>query len=396
MKWNRIKYLLLKELKGVIRDKRTFLTMVIIPLIFFPLLIGGMTYFQLQAHEKDAATVAEIFIMNKDAAPELVEFIEESKQFEIIKGDIDAEKDLESGLIDLTLEIVPGFKEKIAAGEPGQLRIAYDGTDSLSGSALDRLQGVISAYKTQVVKNRLVKLGVSTEYIEPVQYKIENKASKEEESGQFLGMMIPYFAVISIFIGAMNVGINITSGEKEKGTLSTLLVSQLSRTDVVVGKLLTLLILSSFTALLNIVGLVLAYKIVFSVMGTMDLVISLSGITILQVGLFFILLAFIISGIVILAGSFARNMKEGNSYVMPAYFSVILIGVLSMTGAFTLSTYMYLIPIVNVIFLLQDIFQMNATASQFWMSLISSGAFGVLLIYLSVRLFQKEQIIFRT
>nr|WP_264357634.1 ABC transporter permease [Halothermothrix orenii] len=231
----------------------------------------------------------------------------------------------------------------------------------------------------------------------PVSYTVIDRASKEEQSGHFLGIVIPYFVIISIFVGAMNVGINITAGEKEKGTLSTLLVTQLTRSEVVTGKLITLIIISTFSAILNIVGIVFAYNFAFRATGSeLDLVVSMSGGWLIQMLVLLVLLAFIISGIVMLAGSFARNIKEGNSYVMPAYMAVILIGVMSMSGAFSISTPMYLIPILNVIFMLQDVLSLNAEAINFWMTVISSSIFGFLLNYMSVRLFQRESIIFRT
>ncbi|MCG8513188.1 MAG: ABC transporter permease [Halanaerobiales bacterium] len=398
MNWNKIKVLLFKEIKGVVRDRKTFMMMVIFPLVFLPVLIGGITYFQMKTMQGNMEEIVPVYIEGREYATGLVGYLKSSGDYKIVdQPEKDIAPALQDGEIALYLKIEPAFHQKIIAGNSGEIKLFYNNTNTLSDSSSKRILQLIAGYTAQIVEQRLKGLQLSPYFIEPVKLELVNTATEQEKSGRFLGMMIPYFVIISIFIGAMNIGINITSGEKEKETLSTLLVTQLTRSEIVVGKLLTLIILSTFSAILNIVGIVLAYQFVFSSVGSgMELVIDLSANTLFKLGGLFVLLAFIVSGIIILAGSFARNIKEGNSYVMPIYMVVILIGVLSMSGAFQPAGFIYYLPIVNIIFLLQDIFMLQANLLHLWITIITSLVFGGLISYLSVKLFQREEIIFRT
>lgn len=398
MNWNKIKVLLFKEIKGVVRDRKTFMMMVIFPLVFLPVLIGGITYFQMKTMQGNMEEIVPVYIEGREYATGLVDYLKSSGDYKIVdqpKKEITPA--LQDGEIALYLKIEPAFHQKIIAGNSGAIKLFYNNTNTLSDSSSKRMSQLIAGYTAQIVEQRLKGLQLSPHFIKPVKLELVNTATEQEKSGRFLGMMIPYFVIISIFIGAMNIGINITSGEKEKETLSTLLVTQLTRSEIVIGKLLTLIILSTFSAILNIVGIVLAYQFVFSSVGSgMELVIALSANTLFKLGGLFVLLAFIVSGIIILAGSFARNIKEGNSYVMPIYMVVILIGVLSMSGAFQPAGFIYYLPIVNIIFLLQDIFMLQANLLNLWITIITSLLFGGIISYLSVKLFQREEIIFRT
>lgn len=398
MNWNKIKVLLFKEIKGVVRDRKTFMMMVIFPLVFLPVLIGGITYFQMKTMQGNMEEIVPVYIEGREYATGLVDYLKSSGDYKIVdQPEKEIAPALQDGEIALYLKIEPAFHQKIIAGNSGEIKLFYNNTNTLSDSSSKRISQLIAGYTAQIVEQRLKGLQLNPHFIEPVKLELVNTATEQEKSGRFLGMMIPYFVIISIFIGAMNIGINITSGEKEKETLSTLLVTQLTRSEIVIGKLLTLIILSTFSAILNIVGIVLAYQFVFSSVGSgMELVIDLSANTLFKLGGLFVLLAFIVSGIIILAGSFARNIKEGNSYVMPIYMVVILIGVLSMSGAFQPAGFIYYLPIVNIIFLLQDIFMLQANLLHLWITIITSLLFGGLISYLSVKLFQREEIIFRT
>lgn len=398
MNWNKIKVLLFKEIKGVVRDRKTFMMMVILPLVFLPVLIGGITYFQMRTVQGSMEEIVPVYIEGREYATGLVDYLKSSGDYKIVdQPEKEIAPALQDGEIALYLKIEPAFHQKIIAGNSGEIKLFYNNTNTLSDSSSKRIAQLIAGYTAQIVEQRLKGLQLGPHFIEPVKLELVNTATEQEKSGRFLGRMIPYFAIISIFIGAMNIGINITSGEKEKETLSTLLVTQLTRSEIVIGKLLTLIILSTFSAILNIVGIVLAYQFVFSSGGSgMELVIGLSANTLFKLGGLFVLLAFIVSGIIILAGSFARNIKEGNSYVIPVYMGVILIGALSMSGAFQPAGFIYYLPIVNIIFLLQDIFMLQANLLHLWITIITSLLFGGLISYLSVKLFQREEIIFRT
>ncbi|ACL70719.1 hypothetical protein [Halothermothrix orenii] len=153
MNWTRIRYLIFKELKGIVRDRRTFITMVIMPLVFLPLLLGGITYFQMMAQQQSYEEITYIFIEGGEKAPGLVGYL---KGEEGIRGATylgrDPEEALKEGLISLYLRVEDDFQDNINEGKTGQITVFYNNTRERSQAGLDRFEKLVMRYQKQIVK----------------------------------------------------------------------------------------------------------------------------------------------------------------------------------------------------------------------------------------------------
>jgi len=244
MNWNNIRLIYCKEIIGAIRDRRTLISMIIIPLVFYPLLFFGIGYFTMMGQQKSESLPSIVAVKGGEYAPGLLEMLRGDEKIQISGLTENVQEELESGNIYLFMEILEDLNVDENQNSSQSIIIQYDSTAQNSQTARKRIADLLEKYKQQVIQSRLEKLGLNIVYIQPISPQWQDVSSAERKTGSVLGMLLPYIIVILIFVGAMHSAVDITAGEKERGTLATLLVSQLSRLEIVIGKYLTVMTLS--------------------------------------------------------------------------------------------------------------------------------------------------------
>ena len=205
-------------------------------------------------------------------------------------------------------------------------------------------------------------------------------------------MMLPYLITILLFAGTMSLGTDTITGEKERGTMASMLVTPVRRSDIVLGKLLALTCMSMLSAAVYIIALVVAMP---QTMGTGDLAFSFNASQVLMVIVLMILLAFFYVSLVGLVAVLAKTMKEATTYVSPLYIIVIVAGLftmLSTSGGH--ETWEYLIPIYNVALALGEIFTQELTVVHFLLTIGSTLVYSALLSGVIVKAFNSERFMF--
>jgi sodium transport system permease protein len=208
--------------------------------------------------------------------------------------------------------------------------------------------------------------------------------------------------VLAILTGAMGLGAEITAGEKERGTIATLLVSQLSRTEIVLGKFLTILTVSLVSSILSAVGLLVGVHFFGGSLATTGAAQGVQATFSLSLASFgwmlvvLIPLAIILSALVVIVGTYARSQKEASTYLMPIYMVIVLIGLVSMSGSSTFVGTRFLIPIANALYVLQEIIVGNLQFSHLLYTLAANFVCGAVLIAASVQAFKREAVLFRS
>ncbi len=149
MSWKNIKLIFTKELVGTIRDKRTIIAMIIIPLIFYPLLFTGIGYFNRIGSTKSEETASKIMIYGAEFAPQLVKHLQDYEKIEVLTIEDDSPFKLQNGDIQAVLLIPQDFKYKIEQEEPIKLILKYDTTEAKSRVAQKRVNQIIEKYKSE-------------------------------------------------------------------------------------------------------------------------------------------------------------------------------------------------------------------------------------------------------
>ena len=397
MSWKNIRLIFVKELVGTIRDKRTIIAMIIIPLIFYPLLFAGVGYFSKIGSLKSEEANSKIVIHGAEFAPQLVKHLQDSEKIKVFTIGEDYPTKLQNGDIQAVLVIPSDFKYKIEQEEPGKLILKYDATEAKSRIAQKRVNQIIEKYKGEILLQRISRLNLKEEFLTPLILQEENIATAEKMAGSFLAVLLPYLIIILIFAGAMHTAVDITAGEKERGTMATLLVSQVSRLEIVLGKCLAVMLISFTSMALGLLGLTLAFLLGASIAGGiegMNFGISINTIFLLFLVLF--PLVGLASAVLVMVGIFARNIREASNYITPIYMLTVLLGVISVSQGMELTGKMFLVPILNSSFVFKELLLGKIYWDHILTTFIANMIIAGLALLGATRLFNKEEVLFRS
>ena len=397
MSWKNIKLIFIKELVGTIRDKRTIIAMIIIPLIFYPLLFAGIGYFNKVGSMKSEEAASKIIIYGAEFAPQLVKHLQDYEKIEILVIEDDSPFKLQNGDIQAVLVIPLDYKEKIEQEEPNKLILKYDATEAKSRIAKQRIDQVIEKYQGEILLQRLSRLNLKEEFLTPLILQEENIATAEKMTGSFLAVLLPYLIIILIFTGAMHTAVDITAGEKERGTIATLLVSQISRLEIVLGKCFAVMLISFTSMVLGLFGLTLAFLSGTSIArGIEGVKFGISVNTIFLLFLVLFPLVGLASAVLVMVGIFARNIREASSYITPIYMLTIFLGIISISQGIELTGKMFLVPVLNSSFVFKELLM----GKIYWSHIITTFSANIIIagiaLFGATRLFNQEEVLFRS
>ena len=396
--WENVRLLFVKELIGAVRDRRTLILTVFFPLIFYPLIVGVMGHFTAAEQTRLTQTTPTVLVVNEANDPTFTAHLRAETAFSLF-----SEPNLNQGLADLHAKLAPVLMVVTkSGGGPGlglDVTLYYDQSDQAALYAASRVQKFLEGYLKDVLKAKLDALGLDYNKLSPpLKVTTKDTGTSGAVGRMILSRLLPYFMVLAILTGAMGLGAEITAGEKERGTIATLLVSQLSRTEIVLGKFLAVLTVSLVSSLLSAAGLLIGMRFFgggLAPPGTHATFTIGAGEFLWMLGVL-LPLAVIIAALVIIVGSYARNQKEASTYLGPIYMVIVLVGIVSMTGGAQFRGTSFLIPVANALYALQEIIMNTLNFQHLIYTLVANIACGGLLIAASINMFKRETILFRS
>jgi sodium transport system permease protein len=392
-----------KELVDSLRDRRTLISMTVVPLLLMPLLtigLGGVSAILIgQAMEE----VPKVMILGGADSPKVRAELEALPDVSIVPAKPDYAEEISSKQIRAAAEIPGGFDAKLASGEPMLLKIyMYEG-DLKSGFGADRLQKFFRDLRDRAIRERLESRHIPDSLIRPFDIKQQNVAPAEKVGGAILGGLVPYFVILLCLTGAMYPAMDLTAGEKERGTMETLLCSPVSRTHLVLGKFLMVLTASIATAVLSIGSMAFSFGVGKRILlgmarGAADaaLQISITGKSILLVFVMVLPIAVLFSAALLAIALFAKSFKEAQSYISPLMIIVVLPAVAALLPGVELNAGLALVPVLNTSLISKEI--VAGTYHWKYVALIfaSSSVYAAAALAIAVKLFQREDVLFRT
>jgi sodium transport system permease protein len=382
-----------------LRDRRTLYSMILIPIILFPILMFGMSAVMVMMVKKTEAEITKIVIIGREFAPDFVSLIDTAKAFEIVE-----EKDFESALkekkISAVLEFPADFEKKIMEEDSSEAIIYYDAAELKSDMTSDKLRDRLKDYQDSVVATRLKQHQIDKSLLYPIKISKKNLAPKEKMGGFMLAMFLPYMIIILAMTGAMYPAIDLTAGEKERGTLETILVTPVSRLDIATGKFLTVLTASAITVLLATASMSLSASYGFTKMAQFapeqQIQFSLKPLSIFLLLALMFPIACLFSSALLSVALFAKSYKEAQSYITPLMFVVILPAMISLFPGFELDWRLVFIPIVNISLAAKEVLMGTYKWGFILLIFISTFIYAGFSIFVTKRLFEKEEVLFRT
>jgi sodium transport system permease protein len=392
-----------KEMTDTLRDRRTLIFMLLIPIAAIPLLIMGLSSLMVSQITKAREEISAVVIEGESFLPEdLRTLFAEAPGLSIkTEGEFegkDLREELKQGNLQALVVVSEGFGSNLEEESPTEIEILYDESELKSEFARDKIEDILGDYKDQIIRQRMEQRDISTSILTPFEIKSQNVAPLQKMVGKKFGTFLPYLIIIMCFMGAMYPAIDLAAGEKERGTLETLLVSPATRGEFVIGKYLVILVTGIVAAFLSLGSLVFSMKYMVE-----DLVQDLSKMLVIEFDIQTIILVFLIilplagifAGVLLSVSIFARSFKEAQSYITALNMAIIFPLIVSLLPGVEMSYRMALIPVVNASLILKDAISGTIQWNYVLVALASNVILAIAALVFSKKWFEKELILFR-
>jgi sodium transport system permease protein len=349
-----------------------------------------------------AKEVPRVMVLGGEDSPKVMDALRDFRGVQIVPAAPDAAAQISDKTIREAIQIPPGFDAAIDRSEKSEVTIEYYKSDLKSELALESTQKFFDDYRRQVVKKQLEARNLPAGLLDAFEVKEKNVAADEKVGGSMFGGFVPYFIIILCMTGAMYPAMDLTAGEKERGTMETILCSPVSRTDLVLGKFFMVLTASLATALLAVTSMTISFF--WAKHGMSNMVgpgetspfnVSLDPKGILAVIVMVLPLSVLFSAGMLAIALFAKSFREAQSYLSPLTFIVIMPAVASFLPGVELNLKTALIPIMSTSLVSKEI--VAGEHPWGWIALIfaSSCVYGAIALRIAVRLFNREDVLFR-
>lgn len=386
-----------KEFIDTLRDRRTILMMVVIPLLLFPVLMYAITIFQVAQAKKAREQQLAIGIISNGQGQELLDHLRQQEDIDLYE-DITADNITEivrSDSMDMLIKLPDNFDILLDSMGSAELSIVYQSTDD--SQLKRRLRNQIDAYEESVLAHRLNQLAINEQTIDPINIQEEDVATKQEVVGKLAGGFLPYIFIIFCFMGCMYPAIDLFTGEKERSTLETILTLPVQRIHILTGKMAVVAFSGLCSALLALLGLFVSIHVIDAIPADLLVVIAdmLQAKSILLMLALLLPLTIFFAGILVPIASYAKTFKEAQSMITPLNFMVIIPAAIALTPGIELDFSTVFIPILNVALSIKEIVAGTIDPGLLLLVFASLLILASGSLFLSVRGFSKEQNILR-
>ncbi len=401
MKPAKVRAIYKKEILDLLRDKKTLIMMVLVPLLLYPLifmaaiLVSSAVMDSIQSSEYTIAVVDDGGVSyDRDELTALLSDTQDEFEYHLkVVENAEPQTALLAEDIDAYVEV--GQRDgKIT------FDVYYLSSVTNSSTAAGMLEDKLELYKSNTQERILNELGLDAEYImNPVQVTLSDRSNKEEKLGSIMGSILPFLLITSILMGAVYPSIDTTAGEKERGTLETLLTLPVRNDELIMGKFLAVATVSVISAILNLLSMGIMAGFLFNIMSTTDAdtaQINLTGFIPAALIVILCVLAFalFISALTMCVTTFAKSFKEANNYVTPLLLVVMFAGYVGFIPNIEFTPLMASIPVVNICLLISNLLSFKYDFYLILIVLVTNVAYAVLLIWLLSRIYNSEEVLF--
>jgi sodium transport system permease protein len=428
MRWSNVALIFRREVRDQVRDRRTLFMIFVLPILLYPLLGIGVLKFAATLEEKPRIVVV-VGSENLPKAPRLLNADGDGFNPDLFDSPTEAERlvvqqesgsspwadpvwreqEIRHGSASAVMVIPTDMKSQLQQEHDVNIPIKYKSVDEPSQITYFRLKELLERWKTSIVAARLKRDQKTESYTEPIRVKAEDVATAREVGGSVWARLFPFLLVMMSLTGAFYPAVDICAGEKERGTMETLLISPASRTEIVLGKFFTVMLASVMTAMLNLVSMGLTGMQMASRIGSASEGVARGGRAMshvlapptLQAGFWMVLLliplAAFFSAVCVSLAVLARSMKEGQYYMTPLYMVALPLVFLTLAPGVELDLFYSLVPITGVALLLRAlILGSYDVAFRFFLPvMVPTIVYAGVALRWAIDQFQREDVLFR-
>ena len=385
-----------KETLEAVRDRRTLLVMILLPALVMPLATLGIPFLEQRQQRAFKTSTPPVAIVGQ--AGGLARLAYTTNLIRPVETN-DPIRALRERRVLAVLRVPPGMETSIARDAQVHVTIQYDASDAESAVALDKVGTLIARYSQQVVARRLLARHLNPADLLPVVLDERNVATERQLSGLLLAGLLPFFIAMWAVVGGMSVAVDLAAGEKERGTLESLLVTPPSREAIVVGKFLAVLTASMGAVAIVVTTMMLSlrwgYPYLLHTSAKLDVTLPLgTAVVLLGVALLF---SALVSAIQLAVSIYARSPREAQQYVTPLYFAIVIPALaVQFISEWQRTPAVYLVPVLNTFFAFREL--LLGTVNWVHLALVAASCvfYAALVLDLAVVFFGRETVIFRT
>lgn len=380
---------LTKELRDGVRDRRSIVS-ALVGATLSPLLIGGM-FTVIAGRGRDAQEI-KLPVAGVEYAPAFVDWLKQQTGVEIVAAPADPEQAVRERKEDVVLIIEKDFSKNMARGVLAPVKLISDATREASRPKVTRAKELVNGYSSQLAALRLIARGVAPALASPLQVREVEVSSAQERLGTILNIL-PLFLVLAALTGGMQIAIDATAGERERGSLEPLLLNPVPRVALAAGKWLAA---SAFGGGSVLFSMLLTVNVLRRVpWHDLGIRFRVSDGDLLSLLALVLPLALFLSAVVMFASTFARSFKEAQGYIGLLILLPMLPGVLSSLYPLSNRPWLAPIPIVGQYALAADVLGGKPPSVAFYVLAGASVlACAGVLVSLTSRMLTREKIIF--
>ena len=428
-----IRTLVKKEMLDVFRDKKTVIMMLVVPVILYPLIfVGAMQVvsfisssmetqnYRIAVDAEDEGAFVNKLLEIAEMTAETDETVPaenapktdtptkaadagetgngdgSGNAYEIAIVDTASFSDYETALNEETIDVY-------VTGRMQEGKLQYDVYYLASVTNSNYAAGIVSeafdGLREDMTRQRIQEAGLDVhEILEPINYQKENISSSEQSLGSIMGSVLPFMLIVSLLMGTMYPAIDTTAGERERGTLETILTLPVTNRQLIVSKFITVAVIGMISALLNILSMggiaLYMYEIMElqTDMGSFDMAKFIPAILVCMLAV--LAFSLFISAVTMCVTSFAKSYKEANNYITPLTLVVMLTGYIGFIPNLELTQGMAMVPVANICLLIKNMLIFKVDYAAIAVVLISNVAYAVIAILFLSKIYDSEAILF--
>ena len=396
-----------KELKELLRDKKTLMFVVLLPVLIFPIIFAIVAFIGTQAALDADQKVNTYVIINGEYAQEFTDKVFYHKSFELYNGSktFNTIEDLKAGVtagdIDMGIYLPSNAVKTLDSGEQSKWQVVFNDAKSIN-YLFDRVKELAQEYSDVLQADKLKSFGIEESahkaILDPIEVVKVDTADKRENLGEKIGAYLPYLLIPLVLMGATYPAIDLGAGEKERGTLETLLLTPITRTELVLGKFITLLTTSIASTTITIVsmGCWVAVALTFADLDFIKTAFGTLAVSdLLMIFLLLLPLAAIFSSLALAISIYARTFKEAQNYMQPLSMVVFFPIIISIMPNMELTAKTAFIPVTNVALAIKDIIKGTVDYTFVGLIFLATVLIAGALLAFCVKWFNREDVLFR-
>ena len=407
-----------KEIMDLLRDKKTIIIMILIPIFLYPAMMLGSLLLMQGIMKESESREYKIAMVQSDVSDKIFAILTDDTdkyeyKFQAVPytDEEKAREDLKEKKVDLVL-VSGDYTTSDSLTKSDKIKEMYN-TDDLfkvkcynlssntsSSSAYSYVSEILKAYSGKLRKEAFDKLFDDSEgVLSPVDISVESISTSEQNAGSLIGMILPFILIISILTGAIYPAIDATAGERERGTLETIMTLPVKKSDIMISKFMSVSTIAVFSAFLNLLSMFAMTLYMYKTFDMQNLGFKNFDFKLFIPAFLSLLICLPVfsmfsSAVSLCVCIFAKSFKEANNITSPILIIFMFAAMASVLPNVELSHATAFIPVTNISLLIKSVFSLDYDYHLMLIVLLSNLVYCILLVIIMSTLFSSEEVLF--